>query len=116
MTPSARNTTTTTNTNGSKVLSSPTGTQMTSTNISSSNSSGFQNGVVARRGGRDSNASSNNSSLNSSFDSLGDLPNPRVGSNPRGHDYNARNERVRESYMEAVSTVSLDNDRGSITL
>jgi len=39
-TPSARNTTTTTNTNGSKVISSPTGTQMTSTNISSSNSSG----------------------------------------------------------------------------
>ena len=38
-TPSARNTTTTT-TNGSKVISSPTGTQMTSTNISSTNSSG----------------------------------------------------------------------------
>ena len=71
--------------------------------------------MVARRGGRDSNASSNNSSLNSSFDSLGDLPNPRVGSNPRGHDYNSRNKRVRESYMEAVSTGSLDNDRGSIT-
>lgn len=90
-----------------------TATQMTTTSpaVNTSTTSGLQNGVVRRPRSAASNTSS---SLNSSFDSIGELPSvSRVGSNPRGNDA-ARKKRVRESYLEAVSTGSLDH-RGSIS-
>jgi len=76
---------------------------------------GLQNGVVRRPKSAASEISQANSSLNSSFDSIGDLPPSRVASNPMGGgDPGRQKRRVRESYMEAVSMGSLD-DRGSIS-
>merc|ERR1719219_154373 len=68
--------------------------------------SGIQNGVVSRRN------HGSNSTL-SSVDSIGELP--RIATNPGGGGGNERRKRVRESYMEAVSTGSLNDDRSSMT-
>ena len=67
---------------------------------------GLQNGVVARRN------HGSNSTL-SSMDSIGELPPSRITTNPGGGS--DRKRRVRESYMEAVSTGSLNDDRSSMT-
>lgn len=79
-------------------------------------STGLQNGVISRR--RDQQGS--NSTLNSvaSVDTVGSLPSigGGVSKNPRSTSAMeaARRKRARESYMEAVSTGSLD-DTGSMT-
>lgn len=68
----------------------------------------MQNGVVARRN------HGSNSTL-SSIDTLGEFPRP-VATNPGGSAANNdRRKRVRESYMEAVSMGSLNDDRSSMT-
>ena len=69
---------------------------------------GLQNGVVRRPKSAASEISQANSSLNSSFDSIGDLPPSRVASNPMGGggDPGRQKRRVRESYM--VSRIQFD--------
>jgi len=118
-TPSARNPSSLVNsrptsaTSGSRPTSAASGTRPASatpnTNPSGSmtgNNLGLQNGVVARRN------HGSNSTL-SSMDSIGELPPSRITTNPGGGS--DRKRRVRESYMEAVSTGSLNDDRSSMT-
>jgi len=108
-TPSLRNGSTATQ------MTTTTSPQRTNAMPSSASNSGLQNGVVRRPKSAASEISQANSSLNSSFDSIGDLPPSRVASNPMGGgDPGRQKRRVRESYMEAVSMGSLD-DRGSIS-
>jgi len=104
-------------TSGSHPISAASGSRPASaaTNTNPSGhmtSAGLQNGVVARR---NHGSNSTLSSLNSSIDSVGELPSSRIGTNPGGGNGSDRKRRVRESYMEAVSMGSLNDDRGSMT-